>query len=345
MGGSPSTPRAYRPVRDCCSGDSEGVREMAFASLRSLIPIIRVVPESTSCGSCPPHCLKVRRRVQLGLELECIPVNIVQGAARSPGFEARKPDGLVPALVDSEFVLWEFNAISAVAFEVRRRPEQAAEQQAVCGRHSADPRRSHARVVADVREGGPPPAVGVPEHRGLVRTHHRVRRSVKEHAVRERRAFTGRWVCPVAAEVEIHLSLIGRESRNLFISCRVEPSERTGGSHAPWARTSRARRPLAPWRRAAGGRRAASRLRRSRTQREPRRASQPRHVARPRVPSQQPRGTTGGRRVCERTEGRGGVSSPGLNQRCPRINVVRVSPARSTTPTPRRARGSSTHLR
>jgi glutathione S-transferase len=63
---------------------------------------------------CPssPHCLKVRAvAYELEVELEGILVNIFQGAARSPGFEALNPNGLVPVLVDGEFVLWESNAI------------------------------------------------------------------------------------------------------------------------------------------------------------------------------------------------------------------------------------------
>src|SRR5215813_1028381 len=59
-----------------------------------------------------PHCLKVRAvAYELGLRLELIRVNIFRGETQLPPFLALNPNGLVPVLVDFDFVLWESSAI------------------------------------------------------------------------------------------------------------------------------------------------------------------------------------------------------------------------------------------
>ena len=59
-----------------------------------------------------PNCLKVRAvAYELGVELELVTVNIFKGESRSATFRALNPNGLVPVLVDGDFVLWESNAI------------------------------------------------------------------------------------------------------------------------------------------------------------------------------------------------------------------------------------------
>jgi len=74
---------------------------------------------------CPssPHCLKVRTvAYELGVELELVPMNIVRGGWRTPEFEALNPNGLVPVLVDGDFVLWESNAILTYLAGTHRSP-------------------------------------------------------------------------------------------------------------------------------------------------------------------------------------------------------------------------------
>jgi glutathione S-transferase len=59
-----------------------------------------------------PHCLKVRAvAYELGVELELITIDIFRGEARAAEFGSLNPNGLVPVLVDRDFVLWESNAI------------------------------------------------------------------------------------------------------------------------------------------------------------------------------------------------------------------------------------------
>src|SRR5262249_44646614 len=70
-----------------------------------------------------PNCLKVRAvAYELGLELELATVNIFRGESRSPAFEALNPNGLVPVLIDGDFVLWESNAILTYLASTHRRP-------------------------------------------------------------------------------------------------------------------------------------------------------------------------------------------------------------------------------
>ena len=59
-----------------------------------------------------PNCLKVRAvAYEIGVELELATVNILKSESRSATFRALNPNGLVPVLVDGDFVLWESNAI------------------------------------------------------------------------------------------------------------------------------------------------------------------------------------------------------------------------------------------
>jgi len=59
-----------------------------------------------------PNCLKVRAvAYEIGVELELATVNIFKSESRSAAFRALNPNGLVPVLVDRDFVLWESNAI------------------------------------------------------------------------------------------------------------------------------------------------------------------------------------------------------------------------------------------
>ncbi len=59
-----------------------------------------------------PNCLKVRAvAYELGVELELVTVNIFKSESRSATFRGLNPNGLVPVLVDGDFVLWESNAI------------------------------------------------------------------------------------------------------------------------------------------------------------------------------------------------------------------------------------------
>ncbi len=59
-----------------------------------------------------PHCLKVRAVAhELGVRLDLTTVNIFKRETEAPVFRALNPNGLVPVLVDGDFVLWESNAI------------------------------------------------------------------------------------------------------------------------------------------------------------------------------------------------------------------------------------------
>ena len=70
-----------------------------------------------------PRCLKVRAvAYELGVELELTTVNIFRGESRSPAFEALNPNGLVPVLVEGDFVLWESNAILTYLASTHRHP-------------------------------------------------------------------------------------------------------------------------------------------------------------------------------------------------------------------------------
>jgi glutathione S-transferase len=71
-----------------------------------------------------PHCLKVRAvAYELGLELELVTVNLFGSASRQRSeLEALNPNGLVPVLVDGDFVLWESNAIVTYLASTHRRP-------------------------------------------------------------------------------------------------------------------------------------------------------------------------------------------------------------------------------
>ncbi len=67
-----------------------------------------------------PNCIKVRAvAYELGVELELATVNIFKGEARAPQLEALNPNGLVPVLVDGDFVLWESNAILTYVAEMQ----------------------------------------------------------------------------------------------------------------------------------------------------------------------------------------------------------------------------------
>jgi glutathione S-transferase len=59
-----------------------------------------------------PNCRKVRAvAYELGIALDPVHVDLVEGAQRQPDFLALNPNGRVPVLVDSDLVLWESTAI------------------------------------------------------------------------------------------------------------------------------------------------------------------------------------------------------------------------------------------
>jgi glutathione S-transferase len=59
-----------------------------------------------------PNCRKVRAvAYELGISLELVHVDLVNGAQRRPDFLALNPNGRVPVLVDGELILWESTAI------------------------------------------------------------------------------------------------------------------------------------------------------------------------------------------------------------------------------------------
>jgi glutathione S-transferase len=47
----------------------------------------------------------------LGLPLEIVTVDLTKGEQHNPEFEAMNPNGMIPCLVDGDFVLWESSAI------------------------------------------------------------------------------------------------------------------------------------------------------------------------------------------------------------------------------------------
>jgi len=59
-----------------------------------------------------PNCRKVRAvAYEVGVPLEHVTVNLLQGESRAPAFLAKNPMGRVPVLEDGELVLWESTAI------------------------------------------------------------------------------------------------------------------------------------------------------------------------------------------------------------------------------------------
>jgi glutathione S-transferase len=59
-----------------------------------------------------PNCRKVRAvAYELGITLEPVHVDLVNGAQRHPDFLALNPNGRVPVLVDGGLILWESTAI------------------------------------------------------------------------------------------------------------------------------------------------------------------------------------------------------------------------------------------
>jgi len=59
-----------------------------------------------------PNSYKVRAvAFHLGIDLEEHVVNLFEGEQKNPDFLALNPNGMVPTLVDGDFVLWESNAI------------------------------------------------------------------------------------------------------------------------------------------------------------------------------------------------------------------------------------------
>jgi len=59
-----------------------------------------------------PNCRKVRAvAYELGIALDHVPVNLLEGASRTPAFLAKNPNGRVPVLEDGDLVLWESTAI------------------------------------------------------------------------------------------------------------------------------------------------------------------------------------------------------------------------------------------
>jgi glutathione S-transferase len=59
-----------------------------------------------------PNCRKVRAvAYELGITLEPVHVDLVNGAQRRPDFLALNPNGRVPVLVDGGLILWESMAI------------------------------------------------------------------------------------------------------------------------------------------------------------------------------------------------------------------------------------------
>ena len=59
-----------------------------------------------------PNCRKVDAVAkQLGIELNCKPVDIAGGENKTPAYLTLNPNGKVPTLVDGDVTLWESNAI------------------------------------------------------------------------------------------------------------------------------------------------------------------------------------------------------------------------------------------
>jgi len=59
-----------------------------------------------------PNCRKVDAVArQLGIQLDYKHVDVAKGGTRTPEFLAINPNGMVPALIDGDVVLWESNAM------------------------------------------------------------------------------------------------------------------------------------------------------------------------------------------------------------------------------------------
>jgi glutathione S-transferase len=59
-----------------------------------------------------PNCWKVLAvACELGLPVETISIDLLNGESKSPAFLAKNPNGKVPVLEEDGFVLWESNAI------------------------------------------------------------------------------------------------------------------------------------------------------------------------------------------------------------------------------------------
>ena len=87
---------------------------------------------------------------ELGLDYEHLPIEIGTGGARSPGFLAINPNGRLPFIVDSGFVLFESLAITLYLAKKHSNGKPVE----LVGRHRGRSRRQH--LVAARR----PPAAG-----------------------------------------------------------------------------------------------------------------------------------------------------------------------------------------
>lgn len=59
-----------------------------------------------------PNCRKVRAvAYELGIPLDYVRIDLLQGESRIPAFLARNGNGKVPVLEDGDFILWESTAI------------------------------------------------------------------------------------------------------------------------------------------------------------------------------------------------------------------------------------------
>jgi glutathione S-transferase len=59
-----------------------------------------------------PNSRKVRAvAYELGVTLDHVPIDLLKGDQRAPGYLAKNPNGRVPLLEDGDFRLWESNAI------------------------------------------------------------------------------------------------------------------------------------------------------------------------------------------------------------------------------------------
>jgi glutathione S-transferase len=59
-----------------------------------------------------PNSRKVRAVAhEVGVELECVHIDVLKGESRTPAFLAKNPCGRVPLLEDGDLLLWESNAI------------------------------------------------------------------------------------------------------------------------------------------------------------------------------------------------------------------------------------------
>ncbi len=55
----------------------------------------------------------------LGIPIDVVPVDLTKGEQRDPKFLAINPNGMIPTLVDGDFVLWESNAIMQYLAETK----------------------------------------------------------------------------------------------------------------------------------------------------------------------------------------------------------------------------------